>query len=67
VVTATQSCKFVNRCPHAMEICRTQRPPLFRTDEHRAAACFLYKDAPSLPGEELDTVFTVPEREKVTA
>jgi peptide/nickel transport system ATP-binding protein len=65
VVTTTQSCKFVNRCPHAMEICRTQRPPLFRTDEHRAAACFLYKDSPELPNAELDAVFEAPERETV--
>lgn len=65
VVTTAQSCKFVNRCPHAMEICRTQRPPLFRTEEHRAAACFLYKDAPELPSADLDAVFVEPERVKV--
>ncbi|MBL8126721.1 MAG: hypothetical protein JNM64_03720, partial [Chloroflexia bacterium] len=57
-----QSCKFVNRCPHAMEICRTQSPPLYRTEEHRAAACFLYQDAPQLASAELDAVLVQPER-----
>jgi hypothetical protein len=29
-----------------MDICRAERPPLFRTAERRAAACWLYRDAP---------------------
>ncbi len=34
-----QGCRFATRCPSAMEICRDKRPPLFRIDDHRAAAC----------------------------
>lgn len=56
VVTAEQSCKFVNRCPHAMDICRTTTPPLFRTDHHRAVACFLYQENPVLAGGEIERV-----------
>ena len=53
-------CKFVGRCPYAMEVCRVETPPLFRTDERRAAACFLYRDSPRLDGAELDEVMTAP-------
>lgn len=53
---AASHCKFVDRCPHAMDICRQQIPPLFRTDPRRAAACFLYQDRPRLDGAALDEV-----------
>ncbi|RED56188.1 ABC transporter ATP-binding protein [Cohnella phaseoli] len=37
-----QGCRFVDRCPHAMDKCREQLPPLFPIDEAgRAAACWL--------------------------
>jgi peptide/nickel transport system ATP-binding protein len=49
-------CRFANRCPHAMEICRVKTPPLYRTDQGRAAACFLYQDKPELDSAELDEV-----------
>ena len=39
-------CRFADRCPHVMDICRQQVPPLYQTDPRRAAACYLYKDAP---------------------
>ena len=53
-------CKFADRCPHVMDICRTTVPPLFRTDERRAAACFLYRDNPALATDELNSVLTTP-------
>ncbi|MCC7022198.1 MAG: ABC transporter ATP-binding protein [Thermomicrobiales bacterium] len=62
VVTGGAFCRFVNRCPHAMEICRTTNPPLYRTDEHRAAACFLYRESPALDRADLDQVLTDPAR-----
>jgi len=40
-------CRFHPRCPHAMEICRVQKPPFFRIDDEHEAACFLYSDRPS--------------------
>lgn len=65
VVTAAESCKFVNRCPYAMDVCRTTRPPLFRTAEHRAVSCFLYQESPRLDRSELDVVLEVPAGERV--
>ncbi|MFO7917932.1 MAG: ABC transporter ATP-binding protein [Anaerolineae bacterium] len=37
-----EGCKFAPRCPQAMDICREERPSLFRTGDSRAVACFLY-------------------------
>jgi peptide/nickel transport system ATP-binding protein len=56
VPMVTQGCKFANRCPHVMDICRAEAPPLFRTDTGRAAACYLYRDHPRLEETELDAV-----------
>jgi peptide/nickel transport system ATP-binding protein len=44
-------CKFLGRCPHALPICGEQSVPLFRTDERRGVACFLYQDAPQVRKE----------------
>src|SRR5262249_47307357 len=60
VASAVRGCKFADRCPHVMDICRNTVPPLFRTDERRAVACFLYQDKPKLEGAELDEVMSVP-------
>jgi oligopeptide/dipeptide ABC transporter ATP-binding protein len=57
---STVGCKFADRCPHVMEICREQLPPLFRTDKHRAAACFLYRENPKLEAGELDQLMARP-------
>ena len=57
---STIGCKFADRCPHVMSICREQTPPLFRTDKHRAAACFLYRDHPVLDATALDQLMTAP-------
>jgi peptide/nickel transport system ATP-binding protein len=49
-------CRFVERCPYAMDVCHQQRPPLFQTDERRAVACFLYQESPQLEGAHLERV-----------
>ncbi len=36
-------CGFEPRCPHAMEVCKTQIPPLKEVASHHWAACWLYK------------------------
>ncbi len=46
-------CKFANRCPYVMTECREKQPPLYRTHEDRAVACFLYKNEPSVGGREM--------------
>ncbi|HSR32449.1 MAG TPA: ABC transporter ATP-binding protein, partial [Anaerolineae bacterium] len=50
-------CKFAARCPHAYSLCLEKAPPLFRTNQHRAAACYLYQDYTSIRPEEMDKVF----------
>jgi peptide/nickel transport system ATP-binding protein len=52
-----RGCKFANRCPKAMPKCAEEVPPLYHTDPHRAAACFLYEDAPALESHEMMQVF----------
>ena len=53
------ACRFADRCPVAMDKCLQQVPPLYQTDPHRAAACFLYEQAPALNTEDMDRVFKV--------
>jgi oligopeptide/dipeptide ABC transporter ATP-binding protein len=48
---------FAPRCPSVMERCRESSPPLFVTDPHRAAACFLHSDATVLPTADVASVF----------
>jgi len=50
-------CKFADRCPYAMPMCVEAQPPLYLTDPLRAAACYLYRESPTLPAEEMDKVF----------
>ena len=50
-------CLFAPRCPSVMERCRQSPPPLFMTDPHRAAACFLHSEAPVLPTADVASVF----------
>jgi peptide/nickel transport system ATP-binding protein len=49
-------CRFAPRCAEAMAICRDSVPPLFRTDPHRAAACYLYRDGDPVPGVDIGTI-----------
>jgi peptide/nickel transport system ATP-binding protein len=37
-------CRFHPRCPHAMDICRNEKPPFYKLAEDHEAACFLYRD-----------------------
>jgi peptide/nickel transport system ATP-binding protein len=55
----TSGCLFANRCPYVMDVCRTTRPPLFRTAPKRVAACFRYDHAPTLPGADLGEVLAL--------
>ncbi len=53
---ADTGCKFADRCPAAMPQCLATTPPLFRTAPQRAAACFLYQNAPALPAGEVAAI-----------
>ena len=67
VSVPAQGCKFANRCPHVMDICRQQAPPLYRTDEGRAVSCFLYKNNPALGERGLDEVLDATQEPVATA
>ncbi|MCE9672747.1 ABC transporter ATP-binding protein [Myxococcus stipitatus] len=43
-------CAFHPRCPHAMERCRREAPPLYPLDSGHAAACFLAEGESRQPG-----------------
>jgi peptide/nickel transport system ATP-binding protein len=53
---AAQGCQFADRCPAVMQVCSEVAPPLYRMDEQRAAACFLYKDMPTLESDAIGEV-----------
>jgi len=42
-VMGLRGCKFANRCPYVMPECQELAPPLFRTEDDRAVACYLHK------------------------
>jgi oligopeptide/dipeptide ABC transporter ATP-binding protein len=48
-------CRFHTRCPHVMDICRTQDPAEFVSNEHRVF-CHLHTSGPSLRGESVVTL-----------
>jgi oligopeptide/dipeptide ABC transporter ATP-binding protein len=39
-------CRFVSRCPAAMEICRTERPPLVAVEDGHTVLCQLHRMQP---------------------
>jgi oligopeptide/dipeptide ABC transporter ATP-binding protein len=47
---AMHGCKFANRCPFVMTECHEKPPPLYRTNEDRSVACYLYKEAAPVTG-----------------
>ncbi len=55
---AGQGCVFAPRCPRAFARCLEAEPPLYQTQEHQAATCYLYEGQPILPWEKMDSVFT---------
>ena len=55
-----RACRFTERCPNAMPMCVETPPPLFRSGQHRAASCYLYRDAPVLDPRDMDHVFVPP-------
>ena len=51
-----QGCLFADRCPAAMQMCSEEAPPLYRLDEQRATACYLFNDRPVLAREAMGQV-----------
>ena len=52
-----RGCKFATACPFVIpNRCRITPPPLYRVNRNRAVRCFLYRDAPQIPGAEMGQV-----------
>ncbi|NJN81189.1 MAG: ABC transporter ATP-binding protein [Caldilineaceae bacterium] len=54
---AVTGCKFAPRCRHAVERCWQAQPPLFQTEEDRAAACILYDSHSTLDAQDVSQTF----------
>jgi len=67
-VRATQvhGCKFASRCPYVMDECRQVEPPLYRTDDDRAVACYLFKSSPDVTGRQMAEVLAQEESSLAT-
>jgi oligopeptide/dipeptide ABC transporter ATP-binding protein len=50
-------CKFAPRCPFAFEPCSKERPHLYKVEESRVAACYLYQNGETLAGDNLGELF----------
>lgn len=53
---ANAGCKFAARCAHTFAPCLERAPLLYRTDQFRAAACYLHDTYPPLRPEEMERV-----------
>jgi peptide/nickel transport system ATP-binding protein len=45
-----RGCRFYPRCPHGMDVCRKEHPPMFAVGDDHDAACFLYDKVPAEQG-----------------
>jgi len=48
-----EGCAFAARCPHAMDRCRAETPPLYAVAPDQAARCFLHDGAPRVAEDAL--------------
>jgi peptide/nickel transport system ATP-binding protein len=51
-------CKFLARCPFAMDQCKNP-PPLFRLNGHQAASCYLHQQHPQFEAARLSELLPV--------
>jgi peptide/nickel transport system ATP-binding protein len=42
VINPKPGCRFASRCPHVMDVCRKQTPPLFEVRPNHRVRCYLY-------------------------
>lgn len=53
---AETGCWFAERCPSATEHCLAHAPPLFRTADDHAVACFLQQNRPAMADRQLSAL-----------
>lgn len=49
-------CRFVARCPFAMEKCKQTRPSIFELSQVQGATCYLFDQHPVIPSEKLSSL-----------
>jgi peptide/nickel transport system ATP-binding protein len=49
VINPKPGCRFANRCPHVMDVCRTKTPALAEVQPKHWVRCHLYSSPPSPP------------------
>ena len=54
----SEGCKFLSRCPFAMDKCKFP-PPLYRLSEYQAASCYLFDENPQIESEQLSELLPV--------
>jgi oligopeptide/dipeptide ABC transporter ATP-binding protein len=62
-VVGESFCKFHERCPFAMPMCVQTAPPLFHTHANRVTSCYLYRESPELPMEQMTSIFKASNRQ----
>jgi peptide/nickel transport system ATP-binding protein len=53
--STSKACKFVDRCPYAMESCQASHPPLYQPQPHRGVACYLIAETEAAGGPSVKT------------
>lgn len=57
VAANNRGCLFAPRCPHMMPICLEEPPPLYLTNSHRVAACYLLRGQPTVERPDMGRIF----------
>ncbi len=52
-----QGCKFADRCPQVMAICKEQIPPLYQTSARQVASCHLYETSGKFEHQDISALF----------
>lgn len=55
----SKGCRFLSRCPFAMEKCQVTPPPLFQLSQHQAASCYLFDQHPKIASERLSELLPI--------
>lgn len=55
----SKGCKFMARCPFAMEKCQATPPPLYQLAKYQAAACYLFDQHPKIASEQLTELLPI--------
>jgi oligopeptide/dipeptide ABC transporter ATP-binding protein len=52
-----KGCRFADRCAHVFAPCTKAPPPIYRTSENQACACYLYQNNETLEKNDISSLF----------